>query len=125
MGGISIENYRQKIGCFQFRGQKTKLKKASQFHISACRNKIDSASVKKKKPSYYEMFLCALFYMVMFTIVYCSNHIDQENLLHCGRSTILLKASFTQQTNTKFYWTTAKSITKVLHEINGNRRMQG
>ena len=124
MGGISIENYRQRIGCFQVSGRKNNVKFLSS-HQNFAHFKSASARGRKSTPKFCEMILCAIFYISIFTIIFSSNHIDEENPNYPRRLSTITKDPFVKQTNSKFYWATSKTINKVSHVINGNRRKQG
>ena len=122
MGGISIENYRQRIGSFQFSGPKVKYRK----HIF--RNPKSSPFYNRTKRinnnnALHQVFICAIFYMFLLTIICSSFHnVDRKYPSFLSSQIKVMKEGFLKQTNTNFFWMSIEEINSSCHALNGNRR---
>ena len=123
--GICLEQYRQRIGTFQPKVIKPKFLLRTSPKYSQPYPFRASESIKRR-PSLRELLSCATLYLLFFMIFSGSYHIDQ-NTPSCVYSMAgkMKGETFFEPCNSKFFWMKKKSINKLCHAINGNRRNPG
>ena len=122
--GVDIENYRQKIGNFQPSCKKHKIK--SGINRKQLNFFLDQfMKSKRKEINGWDFFIGMGFYLVIFILI--SGYGENINS-GCTNNKLTMDENmitFSNQSNSNFFWMTSKQINKACHILEGNKRNPG
>ena len=122
--GVDIENYRQKIGNFQPSCKKHKIKSGiNRKQLNFFLNQFMKS--KRKEINGWDFFIGMGFYLVIFILI--SGYGENINS-GCTNNKLTMDENmitFSNQSNSNFFWMTSKQINKACHILEGNKRNPG
>ena len=120
--GNSLEQYRQRIGSYQFSGTKPRRRYRSTFSNTKLFNSVFKQS--GRKTNLKEVSYCIIFYIIIFSVI------EKISSGSSSGTSFSKTQSFHDpcrsiSSNSKYFWVSSKARNKLCHSLEGNRRNYG